>query len=63
MLVSVLGSVTSAVAMSNNVALWLAVEPAQLPHYGHTAAVAGSVIILSIIALMAGASFFWSKRG
>jgi hypothetical protein len=54
MLVSVLGSVPY---------LRLAVEPAQLPHYGHTAAVVGSVIILSIIALMAGASFLWSKRG
>jgi hypothetical protein len=63
MLVSVLGSVTSAVAMSNNPALWLAVEPAHLPHYGHTAGIVGSVIILSLIALMAGASFLWSKRG
>jgi len=63
MLVSVLGSVTSAVAMSNNVALWLAVEPAHLPHYGHTAGIVGSVIIRSLIAPMAGASFLWSRRG
>jgi hypothetical protein len=63
MLVSVLGSVTLAVTISNRPAPWLAVERAHLPHYGHTAAVVGSVIILSIIALMAGASFLWSKRG
>jgi len=36
---------------------------AHLPHYGHTAAVVGSVIILSLIVLMAGASFLWSRRG
>jgi hypothetical protein len=63
MLVSVLGSVVSVVATSNWPALWLAVEPAHLPHYGHGAAVVGSVIILSIIAMTAGASFLWSKRG
>jgi hypothetical protein len=63
MLVSVLGSVASVVAIGNQPHPWLAVETAHLPHYGHTAAVVGSVIILSIIVLMAGASFLWSKRG
>ena len=60
MLVSVVGSV---VAIGNQPDRWLAVVPAHLPHYGHTAAVVGSVIILSLIVLMAGASFFWSRRG
>jgi hypothetical protein len=62
MLVNVLDSVTAVVAMSGQPALWLAVEPAHLPHYSHTAAVVGTVIILSIIVLMAGVTFIWSKR-
>jgi len=32
----------------------LAVEPAHLPHYTHTAVIIGSIIILAIIILMAG---------
>ncbi|MGD1108685.1 MAG: hypothetical protein ABR885_00075 [Mycobacterium sp.] len=32
----------------------LAVEPAQLPHYTHTAVIVGSVIVLAIIILVAG---------
>ncbi len=63
MLVSVLGSVTLVVAMSSQPDLWLAVEPAHLPHYSHTAAVVGTVIILSLIVLMAGITFVWSRRG
>ena len=61
-LVNVLGSVTAVVAMSSQPDLWLAVEPAHLPHYSHTAVVVGSVIILSIIVLMVGITFVWSKR-
>jgi len=48
--------------MSSRPDLWLAVEPAHLPHYSHTAVVVGTVIILSLIALMAGITFVWSKR-
>jgi hypothetical protein len=62
MLVNVLGSLTALVATRGQPALWLAVEPAQLPHYSHTAVVVGTVIILSLIALMAGITFVWSKR-
>lgn len=32
----------------------LAVEPAHLPHYTHTAVIIGSIIILAIIISMAG---------
>ena len=42
--------------------LWLAVEPAHLPHYSHTAAIVGTTIILSMIVLMAGVTFVLSKR-
>jgi len=42
--------------------LWLAGEPAELPHYGHTAVNVGSVIILSMIVLLAGVTFVRSKR-
>jgi hypothetical protein len=59
---NVLGSVTAVVAMSSRPNLSLAVEPAHLPHYSHTAAVVGTVIILSMIVLMAGVAFIWSKR-
>ena len=62
MLVNVLDSVTAVVAMSSRPDLWLAVEPAHLPHYSHIAVVVGTVIILSLIALMAGITFVWSKR-
>ena len=61
-LVNVLGSATAVVAMSSQPDLWLAVEPAHLPHYSHTAVVVGSVIILSIIVLIVGITFVWSKR-
>jgi uncharacterized membrane protein YeaQ/YmgE (transglycosylase-associated protein family) len=61
-LVNVLGSVTAVVAMNSQPDLSLAIEPAHLPHYSHTAAVVGSVIILSIIVLLAGVTFVWSKR-
>ena len=57
-----LGSVTAVVAMSSQPDLWLAVEPAHLPHYSHTAAIVGTVIILSMIVLMAGVTFVLSKR-
>ena len=40
--------------MSSPPDLWLAVEPAHLPHYSHTAVVVGTVIILSIIVLLGG---------
>ena len=62
MLVNVLDSVTAVVAMSSRPDLWLAVEPAHLQHYSHIAVVVGTVIILSLIALMAGITFVWSKR-
>ena len=62
MLVSVFSSVTLVLAMGSQPDLWLAVEPAHLPHYSHTAVVVGSVIILSIIVLMVGITFVWSKR-
>jgi len=58
----VLGSVTAAVAMSGRSALWLAVEPAHLPRYSHTGVIVGTLIILSVIALMAGVAFVWSRR-
>ena len=57
-----LGSVTAVVAMSSQPDLWLAVEPAHLPHYSHTAAIVGTMIILSMIVLMAGVTFVLSKR-
>jgi len=56
-LVNELGSVSAVVAMSSQPDLWLAVEPAHLPHYSHTAVVVGSVIILFIIVLMVGITF------
>ena len=62
MLANVLDSVTVVVAMSSRSALWLAMDPAHLPHYSHTAGVVGSVIVLSLIALTAGITFVWSKR-
>jgi hypothetical protein len=58
----VLDSVTAVVAMRSLPAYWLAVEPAHLPHYSHTAAIVGTMIILSIIVLMAGVTFVLSKR-
>jgi hypothetical protein len=42
--------------------LWLSAEPASLPHYSHTAANVGSVIILSMIVLLAGVTLVRSKR-
>jgi len=54
----VLGSV---VATSSLPAYWLAADPARLPHYSHTAVVVGSVIIVSLIVLMAGVTFVLSK--
>jgi hypothetical protein len=42
--------------------LWLAGEPADLPHYGHTATNVGSVIILCMIVLLAGFTLVRSKR-
>jgi hypothetical protein len=42
--------------------LLLAGEPADLPHYSHTAANVGSVIILSMIVLLAAVTFVRSKR-
>ena len=55
-------SVTAVVVMSGLPDLRLAMDPAHLPHYSHTAVVVGSVIILSIIVLMVGITFVWSKR-
>jgi len=56
------GSVSVIVAMSSLPASWLAAGPAHLPHYSHTAAVVGTVIILSLIVLMACVTFVGSKR-
>jgi hypothetical protein len=55
----VLGSV---VATSSLPAYWLAADPAHLPHYSHAAAIVGTMIILSMIVLMAGVAFALSKR-
>jgi hypothetical protein len=55
----VLGSV---VATSSLPAYWLAADPAHLPYYSHTAAIVGTIIILSMIVLMAGVTFVLSKR-
>jgi hypothetical protein len=55
----VLGSV---VATTGLPAFWRAADPARLPHYSHTAAIVGTVIILSMIVLMAGVTFVMSKR-
>jgi hypothetical protein len=41
-------------AMTRQPDALLAVEPAQLPHYTHTAVIVGSVIVLAIIILVAG---------
>jgi hypothetical protein len=54
----VLGSVSLVVATSSQ----LAADPAHLPHYSHTAAIVGTMIILSMIVLMAGVTFVLSKR-
>lgn len=44
---------------------WLAVEPGHLPSYGHTAVVVGTVIILTVIVLIALGVLVlaWSRRG
>jgi hypothetical protein len=39
--------------MSNRPEAWLAVQPAHLPHYSHTAVMVGTVILLAIIVLEA----------
>jgi hypothetical protein len=57
------GSVSVIVAMSSPPASWLAAGPAHLPHYSHTAAIVGTMIIVSMIVLMAGVTFVLSKRG
>jgi hypothetical protein len=57
------GSVSVIVAMSSLPASWLAAGPAHLPHYSHTAAIVGTMIIVSMIVLMAGVTFVLSKRG
>lgn len=57
-----LGSVSLVVATSSQPAYWLAADPAHLPHYSHTAAIVGTMIILSMIVLMAGVTFVLSKR-
>ena len=57
-----LGSVSVVVATSSLPASWLAADPAQLPHYSHTAAIVGTMIILSMIVLMAGVTFVLLKR-
>ncbi|HXB89422.1 hypothetical protein [Mycobacterium sp.] len=53
---------TAVVVMSGLPDLRLAMDPAHLPHYSHTAAVVGTVIILSLIVLMACVTFVGSKR-
>jgi hypothetical protein len=58
----VLGSVSLVVATSSLPAYWLAADPAHLPHYGHSAVIVGTVIILSMILLMAAITFVLSKR-
>jgi hypothetical protein len=57
------GSVSVIVAMSSLPASWLAAGPAHLPHYSHTAAIVGTMIIVSMIVLMAAVTFVLSKRG
>ena len=57
-----LGSVSLVVATSSLPASWLAADPAHLPHYSHAAAMVGTMIILSMIVLMAGVTFVLSKR-
>jgi hypothetical protein len=44
---------------------WLAVQPASLPQYDHTAVVVGTVIVLAIIVLEAviALAVAWSRRG
>jgi hypothetical protein len=42
--------------------LWLAVEPAHLPQYSHTAFNVGTMIILAIIVLVAAAAWFHRGR-
>jgi hypothetical protein len=59
----VLGSVFVIVATSSLPASWLAAGPAHLPHYSHTAAIVGTMIIVSMIVLMAAVTFVLSKRG
>jgi hypothetical protein len=58
----VFDSVTAVVVMSGLPDLRLTMDPAHLPYYSHTAAVVGTVIILSLIVLMACVTFVWSKR-
>jgi hypothetical protein len=45
---------------------WLAVQPAHLPHYSHTAVAVGGVIVLTIVVLEAvvalAAAVTWSRR-
>jgi hypothetical protein len=44
---------------------WLAVQPAHLPHYSHTAVIVGGVIVLTIVVLEAlvalAAAVTWSR--
>jgi hypothetical protein len=51
--------------MSSRLDTRLAVEPAHLPHYSHTAVLVGSVLILTIIVLVAVAAIavIWVRRG
>jgi hypothetical protein len=44
---------------------WLAAGPAYLPQYSHTAVIVGTMIILAIIILVAGATLAitWFSRG
>ncbi|WP_292976662.1 hypothetical protein [Mycobacterium sp.] len=48
--------------MSPRPEVWLAVEPTHLPHYGHTAGIVGTVIILGIVALVAAATWLHRDR-
>jgi hypothetical protein len=51
--------------MSSRPDAWLAVAPAQLPHYSHTAVMVGTVILLAIIVLvtLAALAVAWSRGG
>jgi hypothetical protein len=53
------------VAMSSRFEVWLALEPAHLPRYSHTAVLVGGVIMLAIMVLVAVAAIavMWVRRG
>ena len=42
--------------MNNRPEAWLAVAPAHLPHYSHTAVTVGTVILLAVIVMVATAA-------